>query len=338
MALEAGKHVLIENPITSDSRHAQELVELAASRELVLQVGHIFRFNSALRTAHQAIQSGMIGKVFYARVHWADDSPLFPDSDIIFGLGSHPIDVLNLLLDAWPSQASGFARAYRDSSDHGEVAFVTAQFPDAILAQIELSWLDPSKLREVSIVGSDGALVVDCLNQQVCQHRNGDSSELPVSGNNMIESEIDHFMDCIDRRITSPESGLIDVRTVQVLEAISESMLGQPLSTEQPANHTAAITEILEIASGAKRNSVWNIENGNAAFARYAGMLVRSGFLRPATAQEGKSYEITEAGAQFLREYRNIERDLDNLAERTRSDRYGSPAPRQRGRSDSAEF
>jgi UDP-N-acetylglucosamine 3-dehydrogenase len=311
MALEAGKNVLVEKPMTPNSREAYELVELAASRELVLHVGHIFRFNSALRTARQVLKSGGIGRVCYARVQWTDHA-FFPDRDIIFDLGPHPVDILNLLLDAWPSHASGFARAYRNSKEHEEVAYVIAEFQSGVFAHIELSWLHPSKVREVSIVGSDGTLVVDCLSQRVFRFRKGETNELPVSASNTIESEIQHFMDCVGRREISPESGLIGARTVEVLEAIRASMWERPLPIVQPFDQTAGMIAVLEMASkGSMQSRVLNKEGAdNATLARYADMLLTSGFLRSVSTRQGKSYEITESGRRFLKEYQDIQRDV----------------------------
>jgi UDP-N-acetylglucosamine 3-dehydrogenase len=315
MALEAGKNVLIEKPMTLNSAEAQELVELAASRELVLNVGHIFRFNSALRAAREVLQSGWVGRVFYARVQWTD-SAFFPDRDIIFDLGPHPVDILNLLLDAWPSQASGYARAYRNSKGHEEVAYVTAEFQGGVFAHIELSWLHPSKVREVSIVGSDGTLVVDCLKQRVLRFRNGDTSELPVSANNTIADEIDQFIDCIGRRDTSSESGFIGLRTVEVLESIRKSMWQPPIPVAQPVDNTAAMITVLKMASNApKQDIVLNDEEPDkATFERYASMLEGFGFFRSLPTREGIGYEITESGFRFLKDYQDIQRGIARRA------------------------
>jgi predicted dehydrogenase/predicted transcriptional regulator len=312
MALEAGKNVLVEKPMTLDSREAHELVELAASRELVLHVGHIFRFNSALLAARRILQSGEIGKLFYARVQWTDYSSLFPNRDIIFDLGPHPIDVLNMLLDEWPSKASGFARAYRNSKDHEEVAYVIAEFEDGVFAHIEVSWLHPSKVREVSVVGSDGTLVVDCLNQRVLRFKNGDTNELRVPASNTIESEIVHFIDCVHRRDYSSESGLIGARTVEVLETVRKSMWDRPIPMVEPLDRTAAMISVLEMVSNSTKQVTLrdNEKTAGAEFAMYAEMLTRSGFLRKVSGEKGTSYEITEAGFRFLKEYQNTEREI----------------------------
>jgi UDP-N-acetylglucosamine 3-dehydrogenase len=310
MALEAGKNVLIEKPMTLNSREAQELVELASSRDLVLHIGHIFRFNSALWTARQLLQSGEVGQVFYVRVQWTDNA-YFPDRDIVFDLGPHPIDVLNILLDSWPSQVSGFARAYRNSKTHDEVAYVIAEFQNGVFAHIELSWLHPSKVREVSIVGPEGALVVDCANQRVFRSKNGQMNELPVVANNTIESEIDHFINCISRGDTSSESGLIGVRTIEILESIRKSIWERPLPIVESFDRTAPMINVLKmISEDPKPSSVSSkVEADNATFERYAVMLERSGYLRPISSQEGIDYKITESGSRFLKEYKGAQRD-----------------------------
>jgi predicted dehydrogenase len=146
-ALESGKNVLIEKPMTLHSREAYDLVNLATSHELVLRVGHIFRHNAALQAARRILKLRAVGRVYYARVQWTDHLPPFHDRDIVFDLGPHPIDILNLLLGSWPMQASVVGRAYRNTGEEHEVAYVIAEFQDDILAHIELSWLHPGRRR-----------------------------------------------------------------------------------------------------------------------------------------------------------------------------------------------
>jgi len=305
MAFEAGKDVLVEKPMTLNSREAYELVDLAASRELVLHVGHIFRFNSAVRAAREILKRGAIGKVFYARVQWTDFAD-FPDRDIIFDLGPHPIDVLNQLLDSWPSQVSGFARAYRNSETHEEVAYGLAEYDNGVFAHLELSWLHPTKVREASIMGSEGALVVDCFNQHVVLHTQA-RTEVPVSVNNTIESEIDWFVDCVKRRCLSTESGMIGARTVEVLETLRRSMWERPLPISVPVEHdqTAVMVGILQrIGRGLSQNAFTNHDLGNTGSKAYLETMVRLGLLETTPTE----YQITEKGLHFLKEYGDFER------------------------------
>ena len=226
MALERGKNVLVEKPMTLKPYESHELVDLARANNLVLKVGHIFRFNTALQVARRIIRLGELGRLFYVRVQWTDQAS-FPDRDIIFDLGPHPVDILNQLLGTWPLQVNGITRAYRGSG--GEVAYLVAEFPCDIFAHIEMSWLHPNKVREVTVVGSSQTLVVDCLRQQVFRIGRETREEVVISANNTIESEINDFVESIVQRDTSSESGLIGAHTVDVLEKISRSMWARPL-------------------------------------------------------------------------------------------------------------
>ncbi len=227
-ALENYNHVLVEKPLTLNTHEAYDLVESAASRGLILHVGHVFRFNSALRKAREVLGHGRIGKVFYVRVQWTNLCPPFADRDIIFDLGPHPVDILNQLLDDWPEQVSCFARSYREPKNQEEVACIMAEFHNDVIAHIELSWLQPGKTRQVQVIGSDGALSVNCLDQRLSLYNNGFSEELPVTASNTIGEEINWFTDCIKRGDASSQSSRVGARTVEILDAIRASILQKP--------------------------------------------------------------------------------------------------------------
>lgn len=320
MALEAGKDVLVEKPMTLNSSEAYELVDLAESRKRVLHVGHIFRFNSALQSAHRLLKTGTVGRVFYLRIQWTD-SCYFPDRDIIFDLGPHPIDILNHLLDSWPEQLSGFTRGYRSSPDHEEVTYAIAEYPHDVFAHIELSWLHPKKTREVTVVGSEATLVIDCLKQRLARFSNGNTQDIPVSVNNTIESEIAHFARCVAQHSTSRESGLIGARTVEALEAIRRSMQERLIPVPRPfgPDRTSALIAVLETASNGLKNLTESQENGGNEIKNYVEILMKQGLLRGVATQEGLSYEVTDAGSQFLKEYQNMMRDLKGTFSRIRA-------------------
>ena len=231
MALEAGKNVLVEKPMTLSSSESYELVGLASAKGLVMQVGHIFRFNKALQVATEMLKRKEIGKVFYIRIQWTDQG-LFPDRDIIFDLGPHPVDILNQLLGAWPTRVSGVGRAYRNSRSHNEVAYVFAEFSDDVFAHIELSWLHPRKVREVSILGAEGSLIVNCLNQRLTRHVMDKIDEIPVTPSNTMACEIEHFVNRIAREDTAVD--LTGPRTVETLETIRASLWERKIPTVIP--------------------------------------------------------------------------------------------------------
>ena len=327
-AIESGKNALIEKPMTLKSRDAYQLTDLAFSRDLVLHVGHIFRHNAALQAAKHALERDAVGKVYYARVQWTDYTPPFHDRDIVFDLGPHPVDILNLLLGAWPTQASGIGRAYRSSREEDEVAYIIAEFQGDLFAHIELSWLHPSKHRDVSIVGSDGALLIDCINQRVVRFSNGDKFELPVIPNNTIKSEIEAFVQSISNHSVTMESGQIGAHTVEVLETITESMWDRPLPPikQYKADQTTALTAVLEMA----RQNICALRCGmkdclaseqmmkNPKLQKYLDSLINSNFLKAISTKEGTKLEVTEDGMRFLREYQEIEPSLD-LIEQNRT-------------------
>ncbi|MDE1858187.1 MAG: Gfo/Idh/MocA family oxidoreductase [Thaumarchaeota archaeon] len=180
-ALEGGKHVLLEKPMALSSREAYKLASLAEEQGLMLQVGHIFRFNAALRMVRQMLHRGRIGRVYYATLEWTTDDIPSGERDIVFDLAPHPIDVLNYLLDEWPYGVDAVGGSYRRNREVlEEVAFVNLEFPDRVVANVYLSWIQhDGKNRLVRIVGSEGTVICDALNQVVTMYTSRGTSDIP---------------------------------------------------------------------------------------------------------------------------------------------------------------
>jgi predicted dehydrogenase len=246
MALESGKNVIVEKPMTLSSQESYDLVDIAKEKSLLIEVSHATRFNRALQVASEMLNGGELGKTFYIKIHWADQASL-PDQDIIFTLGQNPLDILNLLLGAWPKDVSGIGKAYRNSGTHNDIAYVFAEYPGGIFAHIELSWLNPRKVREVTIVGSEGSLIVDCLNQRLVQHYLDTTYEIPVTPSNTVASQIEHFADQVVRGDCAID--LTGPRIVENLEAISRSLSEKKLTTVENVKYEE---EILERTQDAK--------------------------------------------------------------------------------------
>ena len=258
MALEAGKNVLVEKPMTLSSHESYDLVDVAKEGGLLIEVSHPIRFNRALQVASEMLNGGELGKLFHVKVHWIDrTSP--PDHDIIFELGQDPLDILNLLLGAWPKEVSGVGKAYRNSGTHNDMAHIFAEYRDNIIADIELSWLNPHNVREVTIVSSEGSLVVDCLNQRLVQHYLDRTYEIPVTPSNTLVSQIQEFADRVGRGDSALD--LTGPRTLETLEAINRS-LSEKKSTAV-ANVEYEEEEILKLTRDAKTNisQDLNVEN-----------------------------------------------------------------------------
>lgn len=227
MALKTGKNVLVEKPMTLSSHESYDLVDLAKERGLLIEINRGIRFNRALQVGSDILNGGELGKLFHVKVHWTDQDSV-PDRDIIFDLGQDPLDILNLLLGEWPKGVSGVGGAYRNSGTHNEVAYILAEYRDNIFAHIELSWLNPHNVREVTLVGSEGSLVIDCLNQRLVHHSVDASHQIPVTPNNAVASQIEHFAERVERGEFAID--LTGPRTLETLEAISRSVSEKKLT------------------------------------------------------------------------------------------------------------
>jgi predicted dehydrogenase len=224
-ALDAGKHVLLEKPMAQSARDAWELVGVAEHRHLCLQVGHIFRFNNALAAVRDLIAKNYLGELYYLKLQWTTLMPSPVDRDIIFDLGPHPVDIMNYLLGRWPAKVCCNAKAYRRKSLE-EVAYITMEFDEKLMAHVELSWLQPGKVRELNVMGEERSATVDCLRQDVriFENKNGISFSLDVTINNTILDEVSHFTSSIIQNSNHRNPGSVGAANVAVLESIKRSM------------------------------------------------------------------------------------------------------------------
>lgn len=223
-ALEAGKHVLVEKPMTLNSNEAYKLVDLARTKNLVLSVGHIFRFNNALQKIRSLVKSGFFGDIYWLKFQWTILMPPIPGRDIVTDLAPHALDISNFLLDAWPTKITCKAKAYRRNKLE-EMAYIIAEFDKDICAAFELSWLSPGKAREVCLMGSVKSAKIDCLTQKIQIFENDNSYHLPVERNNTIEAELEHFIQCIQNNrvgnysYLNQNNGILGAYVIKLLEA-----------------------------------------------------------------------------------------------------------------------
>lgn len=224
-ALSAEKHVLLEKPMTLHAKHASELVSIAESRHMILQVGHIFRFNNALKMMQNLIAQDYLGELYYLKLQWTTLTPSPINRDIVFDLGPHPVDIPNYLMKKWPIKVDCRAKAYRRKSLN-ELAYITLEFDGELMAHIEMSWLQPGKVRQVTIIGSERSAKVDCLNQSTRIYENGDGNtfKLEATRNNTILDEISHFAQSIVGNENSNNSALVGAKTVVILESLKKSL------------------------------------------------------------------------------------------------------------------
>ena len=223
--LRSEKHVLMEKPLSLTSKDAWELVVAAESRHVCLQVGHIYRFNNAIKKVRELIDQKYFGDIYYLKMQWTIWMPSPLGRDIVFDLGPHPVDIMHFLLQKWPIKVSCSAHSYRRPSLE-EVAYFNMDFGNKLMAHIELSWLQPGKVRELNIMGSKRCARVDCLNQtiRVFEDDSGGNFCLDVSVNNTIFDEVSHFVNSIRDENNHKNPGPVGAGNVAVLQSLRESL------------------------------------------------------------------------------------------------------------------
>lgn len=249
-ALEAGKHVLVEKPITAESAQGRELVELAKSKERVLMVGHVFLFNGAIQHVKRTLADGELGRIMYIAMTRTNFGPIRMDVNASWDLATHDVSITNWWLDAVPVAVSATGGSWINRPVQDAV-FVTMRYPNDVMVQLHASWLHPRKARNIEVIGDAKMLMFDDLNPKepirLCDNHvepetvnpawvdtldsfrasihQGEVSVPDVSLGEPLKNECAAFLDAIDAGDLSPASdGAFGVDVVRVLEAIDRSM------------------------------------------------------------------------------------------------------------------
>lgn len=223
-ALEAGKHVLVEKPMTLSAREGWELVTLAQENNLTLSVGHIYRFNNALTEIRRLIEQNFFGRIFTMNFQWKNLEPLYPDRDVIFDLAPHYFDIVNYLTGLWPVAISCVGKPFR-RDEMEEVAYIASELECGTIAHAHLSWISPRKMRLIEIVGEKRSVLIDAVAQEVTVYESGYTYRLGVERNNTIRTELLHFIRSIGDPLTETRnSGTVGVKTVEMIERAKESL------------------------------------------------------------------------------------------------------------------
>ena len=159
-ALEAGKHTFVEKPLAASTREAEDLIRTADERGLVLMCGHTFLYSPAVRAVKHMLERGDLGEIYFVSSSRVNLGLHQPDISVIWDLAPHDFSILLYWFDELPNAVRAVGR---DSIVKGipDVAFITLTFPSGLLANVELSWLAPSKLRRTVLVGSQKMVVYD---------------------------------------------------------------------------------------------------------------------------------------------------------------------------------
>ena len=176
--LEQKKDVLCEKPLTLHIEEGEELIRLAEEKDCLLMVGHIFVFNLAINKIKHYIRDGVLGQIYYMHSKRTNLGPIRNDVNAVWDLSSHDVSIFNFLLDAIPQEVSARGAAYLQK-DLMDMAFITMSYPKEILVNIHVSWLDPRKVRQITVVGNSKMLTWDDLSTigPICLYDKGVSRE-----------------------------------------------------------------------------------------------------------------------------------------------------------------
>jgi predicted dehydrogenase len=244
-ALKAGQHVFVDKPLTATVRDAESLVVLGKERRRKLMVGHTFVYTSAVQRMKEIIDSGELGDIYYINSQRLNLGLFQKDINVIWDLAPHDISIILHLLGLEPQVVCAIGASHINSSIE-DIATLTMQFGNNIIAFIQSSWLDPDKIRKMTVVGSKKMMVYDDVqpNNKIWvydkrvekpshydtyaefpyAYRYGDIVIPKIGGTEPLRAELSHFLDCIQNDITPLSDGEIGLRVIKILEASSESL------------------------------------------------------------------------------------------------------------------
>jgi UDP-N-acetylglucosamine 3-dehydrogenase len=215
--LNAGKHVLVEKPIASSSEESKKLIELAKSKNLILSVGYLFRFNNSIKRVKELMKE--IGEIQYITCRYIHSTkPPRKDSGAILNLGIHPIDILNFITGRRPVKV--FAKKKNLlSKELEDSAVVMFDYKD-FFATVEVSCTHPEKKRDMWIIAEKEKLYVDYFNQKIVRYpiivsyenvERKDSFEEKIPANEPLKDELDYFIKLVEKK---NEKGFADIENI----------------------------------------------------------------------------------------------------------------------------
>jgi predicted dehydrogenase len=244
-ALVAGKHVFVEKPLAASSEEARELLELADDSGLVLMPGHTFLYSPPVVLVKEMIDRGDLGEIYFVSSSRVNLGLHQPDVSVVWDLGPHDISILRWWLDESPSSVSALSRACV-IPDVPDVAFVSLEYPSGAIAQVELAWLAPSKLRRTAVVGSERMVVYDDTSSEPV--RVFDSGALLPDPESFGEYQLSYRTgDIVSPRVEPVEPLLLQ------MQDFARAMRGEtPRSTAQLGLDVVEVVEAVDRSLGAQ--------------------------------------------------------------------------------------
>ena len=253
-AIRAGKHVLVEKPMTATGDEALTLIQEAGNRGLVLMVDHTFVYTGAVRKIHEMITEGQLGEIYYYDSVRVNLGLFQTDVNVIWDLAVHDLSIIDRVMRHRPTSVA--AHAISHVSGHPEnLGYVTLYFPDNQIAHVHVNWLAPVKVRTTLIGGRDRMILYDDIEpsekvkvydrgavqsgdryEMLVRYRYGDMWAPQLDNTEALQFEVAHFVDCIRNGTQPVTDGWSGLRVVKILEMASRSIKerGRALEIEWP--------------------------------------------------------------------------------------------------------
>lgn len=245
-ALEAGKHVLIEKPMTDKAEDAARLNELAAKMNRIIMVDHTFLYTGAVKKIKELVETGQIGEIYYFDSVRVNLGLFQNDVNVIWDLAPHDLSIMKFVIDKKPVSVSANGVSHVRNNQEN-IAYISVSYEDTTIAHFHINWLSPIKVRQVLIGGSEKMIVYndmentekikvydsgvelntgdkDVLYNTLVQYRTGDMYAPKLDQTEALKSECAHFVECIRSGKAPISDGVFGLEIVKILEAAQLSM------------------------------------------------------------------------------------------------------------------
>lgn len=255
-ALASGKHVLVEKPLALSTEEAVWLTRRAGQVGRVLMVGHTFEYNPAVLKMRELVVSGSLGQLYYLHSQRVNLGRVQSDVNAMWSIGPHDVSIANFVTGLEPLWVSARGARYLNTEVE-DVVFATIGYDGGLLAHVHVSWLDPSKVRRTTLVGSRKMVVYDDLDSEATLRvydkgaerveggygefqfrlRTGELHVPKIDLAEPLANELAHFLECVATGATPASDGWNGVRVVAALEAAQRSLEqgGVPVEVARPA-------------------------------------------------------------------------------------------------------
>jgi predicted dehydrogenase len=257
-ALLADKHVLCEKPLCETTAQARELVDLAKQRKLILMVGHVFLFNPGIIKVKQLVDTGELGRLHYLLAIRTNLGPIRKDCNVAFDLATHDISIFNWFMESEPTEVSATGASFLQAGIE-DVVSISLTYPGNVFASIQASWLNPKKIRQITVVGSQQMVTWDDLQLGVpvaCYDKRatvkkqyadygeflrvstweGDVRLPHVGTEEPLRRQAHYFLEAVETRYIETSEGEFSLGVVKTLEAVAASLQqnGRPIPVRVP--------------------------------------------------------------------------------------------------------